>query len=164
MSGSILKVQYANALSHWKTQSVWTWMLETLSYASRWIRLNILAEVLLQCITVTVFNLTVSIEIQERRDQAIYYDARIVEIQRRMHDVRGCRCLILIRYDHDNSEVHNISAIACVMFPHVIHKYLMLCLSFSGTVIYKYLMLCLSFSGECSIEKTLSQSKTLYLE
>ncbi|KAG5034397.1 hypothetical protein JHK87_009307 [Glycine soja] len=41
---------------------------------------------------------------QERRDQAIYYDAHIVEIQRRMHDIRGCRCLILIRYDHDNSE------------------------------------------------------------
>ncbi|XP_061369604.1 protein SAWADEE HOMEODOMAIN HOMOLOG 2-like [Gastrolobium bilobum] len=42
--------------------------------------------------------------LQERRDQAIYYDAHIVEIQRRMHDIRGCRCLILIRYDHDNSE------------------------------------------------------------
>ncbi|KAL2340095.1 hypothetical protein Fmac_008035 [Flemingia macrophylla] len=41
---------------------------------------------------------------QERRDQAIYYDAHIVEIQRRMHDIRGCRCLILIRYDHDNCE------------------------------------------------------------
>ncbi|XP_014500340.1 protein SAWADEE HOMEODOMAIN HOMOLOG 2 isoform X1 [Vigna radiata var. radiata] len=41
---------------------------------------------------------------QERRDQAIYFDAQIVEIQRRMHDIRGCRCLILIRYDHDNSE------------------------------------------------------------
>jgi len=31
-----------------------------------------------------------------------------------MHDIRGCRCLILIRYDHDNSEVNNISAIGCV--------------------------------------------------
>ncbi|KAK7311755.1 hypothetical protein RJT34_10092 [Clitoria ternatea] len=41
---------------------------------------------------------------QERRDQAIYYDAHILEIQRRMHDIRGCRCLILIRYDHDDSE------------------------------------------------------------
>ncbi|KEH36079.1 putative Chromo domain, SAWADEE domain-containing protein [Medicago truncatula] len=41
---------------------------------------------------------------QERRDQAIYYDAHIVEIQRRMHDIRGCRCHILIRYDHDNNE------------------------------------------------------------
>ncbi|KAK7410397.1 hypothetical protein VNO78_01148 [Psophocarpus tetragonolobus] len=41
---------------------------------------------------------------QERRDQAIYYDAHIIDIQRRMHDIRGCRCLISIRYDHDNSE------------------------------------------------------------
>lgn len=41
---------------------------------------------------------------QERRDQAIYYDAHIIEIQRRMHDIRGCRCLFLIRYDHDNTE------------------------------------------------------------
>ncbi|BBG95301.1 Protein SAWADEE HOMEODOMAIN HOMOLOG 1 [Prunus dulcis] len=28
---------------------------------------------------------------QERRDQAIYYDAHIIEIQRKMHDIRGCR-------------------------------------------------------------------------
>ncbi|XP_022936583.1 protein SAWADEE HOMEODOMAIN HOMOLOG 1-like isoform X3 [Cucurbita moschata] len=41
---------------------------------------------------------------QERRDQAIYYDAHIVEVQRRMHDIRGCRCLFLIRYDHDSTE------------------------------------------------------------
>ncbi|GMQ03485.1 hypothetical protein CsSME_00049268 [Camellia sinensis var. sinensis] len=41
---------------------------------------------------------------QERRDQARYYDAHVVEIQRRMHDIRGCRCLFLIRYDHDNTE------------------------------------------------------------
>jgi len=34
---------------------------------------------------------------QERRDQAIYYDVHIVKIQRRMHDIRGCRCHILIR-------------------------------------------------------------------
>ncbi|KAF3446729.1 hypothetical protein FNV43_RR11909 [Rhamnella rubrinervis] len=30
---------------------------------------------------------------QERRDQAIYYDAHVLEIQRRMHDIRGCRSL-----------------------------------------------------------------------
>ncbi|KAK4757844.1 hypothetical protein SAY87_019145 [Trapa incisa] len=41
---------------------------------------------------------------QERREQLTYYDAHIIEIQRRMHDIRGCRCLFLIRYDHDNSE------------------------------------------------------------
>ncbi|KAK9946622.1 hypothetical protein M0R45_012074 [Rubus argutus] len=40
----------------------------------------------------------------EKRDQAIYYDAHIIEIHRRMHDIRGCRCLFFIRYNHDNSE------------------------------------------------------------
>ncbi|KAL5783333.1 hypothetical protein ACOSP7_008362 [Xanthoceras sorbifolium] len=42
--------------------------------------------------------------LQERRDQAIYYDAHIVHIQRRMHDIRGCRCIYLVRYNHDNTE------------------------------------------------------------
>ncbi|KAF8393433.1 hypothetical protein HHK36_021677 [Tetracentron sinense] len=41
---------------------------------------------------------------QERRDQAIYYDAHVVEVQRRLHDIRGCRCIFLVRYDHDNTE------------------------------------------------------------
>ncbi|KAJ7965923.1 Protein SAWADEE HOMEODOMAIN like [Quillaja saponaria] len=41
---------------------------------------------------------------QERRDQAIYYDAHVLEIQRRIHDIRGCRCLFSIHYDHDNTE------------------------------------------------------------
>ncbi|KAL6212531.1 PREDICTED: protein SAWADEE HOMEODOMAIN HOMOLOG 1-like [Fragaria vesca subsp. vesca] len=40
----------------------------------------------------------------EKRDQAIYYDAHIIEIHRRMHDIRGCRCLFFIRYNHDNNE------------------------------------------------------------
>ncbi|XP_065850326.1 protein SAWADEE HOMEODOMAIN HOMOLOG 1-like [Euphorbia lathyris] len=41
---------------------------------------------------------------QERRDQAIYYDAHVIEIEKRVHDIRGCRCLFSIRYDHDNTE------------------------------------------------------------
>ncbi|XP_059657148.1 protein SAWADEE HOMEODOMAIN HOMOLOG 1-like isoform X2 [Cornus florida] len=41
---------------------------------------------------------------QEKSDQARYYDAHVLEIQRRLHDIRGCRCLFLIRYDHDSSE------------------------------------------------------------
>ncbi|XP_038711427.1 protein SAWADEE HOMEODOMAIN HOMOLOG 1-like isoform X1 [Tripterygium wilfordii] len=41
---------------------------------------------------------------QERRDQSIYYDAHVIDIQRRLHDIRGCRCRFLIRYDHDNTE------------------------------------------------------------
>ncbi|PON47426.1 SAWADEE domain containing protein [Trema orientale] len=47
---------------------------------------------------------------QERRDQASHYDAHVLEIQRRMHDIRGCRCVFLIRYDHDNSEARKRSS------------------------------------------------------
>ncbi|CAL5359175.1 unnamed protein product [Camellia sinensis] len=53
---------------------------------------------------------------QERRDQARYYDAHVVEIQRRMHDIRGCRCLFLIRYDHDNTEARE-SSFEKIMLP-----------------------------------------------
>ncbi|KAA3490197.1 protein SAWADEE HOMEODOMAIN-like protein 2-like isoform X6 [Gossypium australe] len=42
--------------------------------------------------------------LQERRDQSIYYDAHVLEIERKTHDIRGCRCLFFIRYDHDSSE------------------------------------------------------------
>ncbi|KAL9676725.1 hypothetical protein QQ045_004943 [Rhodiola kirilowii] len=41
---------------------------------------------------------------QEKRDQAIYYDVRVLEIERRTHDMRGCRCLFLVRNEHNNSE------------------------------------------------------------
>ncbi|XP_068643625.1 protein SAWADEE HOMEODOMAIN HOMOLOG 1-like isoform X2 [Aristolochia californica] len=41
---------------------------------------------------------------QERRDHATHYDAHILQIQRRAHDIRGCRCIFLIRYDHDLAE------------------------------------------------------------
>ncbi|KAJ0986408.1 hypothetical protein J5N97_004764 [Dioscorea zingiberensis] len=41
---------------------------------------------------------------QENSDQATYYDAHVMEIQRKLHDIRGCRCLFLIRYDHDQKE------------------------------------------------------------
>ncbi|KAG9146143.1 hypothetical protein Leryth_015918 [Lithospermum erythrorhizon] len=33
-----------------------------------------------------------------------YYDAHILDSQRRRHDIRGCRCRFLVRYDHDQSE------------------------------------------------------------
>ncbi|KAL3844198.1 hypothetical protein ACJIZ3_001601 [Penstemon smallii] len=55
-----------------------------------------------ECQKVKVGDLVVCF--QERQDQARYYDAHVVEIQRRLHDIRGCRCLFLIKYDHDNSE------------------------------------------------------------
>ncbi|KAF6161629.1 hypothetical protein GIB67_017267 [Kingdonia uniflora] len=41
---------------------------------------------------------------QEREDQAIYFDAHVLEIQRRLHDIRGCRCLFLVCYDHNGVE------------------------------------------------------------
>lgn len=41
---------------------------------------------------------------QERRDRASYYDAHVLDIHRRMHDIRGCRCVFLVRYDHDDTE------------------------------------------------------------
>nr|XP_019707877.2 protein SAWADEE HOMEODOMAIN HOMOLOG 1 isoform X1 [Elaeis guineensis] len=41
---------------------------------------------------------------RETSEQAAYYDAHVVEIQRKMHDIRGCRCLFQIRYDHDQTE------------------------------------------------------------
>ncbi|KAF9615284.1 hypothetical protein IFM89_022611 [Coptis chinensis] len=55
-----------------------------------------------ECQDLNVGNLVLCF--QERRDQAIYYDAHVVEIQRKLHDIRGCRCLFLVRYDHDNAE------------------------------------------------------------
>lgn len=53
---------------------------------------------------------------QEKRDQAIYYDAHVLEIQRRLHDIRGCRCLFLLRYDHDDSEERvRLRRLCCVL-------------------------------------------------
>lgn len=42
---------------------------------------------------------------QEKTDEARYYDAEVIDIQRKLHDIRGCRCIFLIRYEHDNFEV-----------------------------------------------------------
>jgi hypothetical protein len=44
---------------------------------------------------------------QEGKEQALYFDAHVLDAQRRRHDVRGCRCRFLVRYDHDQSEVYN---------------------------------------------------------
>ncbi|KAL8167292.1 hypothetical protein V2J09_008791 [Rumex salicifolius] len=41
---------------------------------------------------------------QEGKEQALYFDAHILDAQRRRHDVRGCRCRFLVRYDHDHTE------------------------------------------------------------
>ncbi|KAG8075936.1 hypothetical protein GUJ93_ZPchr0006g43180 [Zizania palustris] len=41
---------------------------------------------------------------QEGKEQALYFDAHVLDAQRRRHDLRGCRCRFLVRYDHDRSE------------------------------------------------------------
>lgn len=41
---------------------------------------------------------------QEGKEQALYFDAHVLDAQRRRHDVRGCRCRFLVRFDHDQSE------------------------------------------------------------
>ncbi|KAJ4799993.1 hypothetical protein LUZ62_051239 [Rhynchospora pubera] len=41
---------------------------------------------------------------QEGKEQALYFDAHVLDAQRRRHDVRGCRCRFLVRYDHDGAE------------------------------------------------------------
>ncbi|KAM5586157.1 protein SAWADEE HOMEODOMAIN HOMOLOG 2 [Rosa sericea] len=41
---------------------------------------------------------------QEGKEQALYFDANVLDAQRRRHDVRGCRCRFLVRYVHDQSE------------------------------------------------------------
>ncbi|XP_039033391.1 protein SAWADEE HOMEODOMAIN HOMOLOG 1-like [Hibiscus syriacus] len=55
-----------------------------------------------ECHKVIVRDLVLAL--QERRNQSIYYDAHILEIERKTHDIRGCRCQFLIRYDHDGYE------------------------------------------------------------
>ncbi|KAH7842114.1 hypothetical protein Vadar_001603 [Vaccinium darrowii] len=38
-------------------------------------------------------------------DEATYYDAHIVKIQRKKHDSKCCRCIFVVRYDHDGVKV-----------------------------------------------------------
>ncbi|KAF2926834.1 hypothetical protein DAI22_06g158600 [Oryza sativa Japonica Group] len=41
---------------------------------------------------------------QEGKHQALYFDAHVLDAQKRRHDARGCRCRFLVCYDHDDSE------------------------------------------------------------
>ncbi|GMP34972.1 hypothetical protein CsSME_00007620 [Camellia sinensis var. sinensis] len=43
---------------------------------------------------------------RENEDLAIYCDAYIVQIQRRVHDATGCKCIFVVRYDYDDAEVN----------------------------------------------------------
>lgn len=41
---------------------------------------------------------------KEGIEEAKYFDAHVLKIERKRHDVRGCRCKFLICYDHDQTE------------------------------------------------------------
>ncbi|TVU09248.1 hypothetical protein EJB05_42732 [Eragrostis curvula] len=41
---------------------------------------------------------------REGNEEALHFDAHVVEIQRKQHDIRGCRCVFLVEYDHDSSQ------------------------------------------------------------
>ncbi|KMZ57519.1 Sequence-specific DNA binding transcription factor [Zostera marina] len=41
---------------------------------------------------------------QVDKDHSLYFDAHIIDVQRRRHDFRGCRCRFLVQYDHDKSQ------------------------------------------------------------
>uniref|UniRef100_A0A8R7QU46 SAWADEE domain-containing protein n=1 Tax=Triticum urartu TaxID=4572 RepID=A0A8R7QU46_TRIUA len=56
----------------------------------------------LQCVTVMPGDLILCFK--EGKEQALYFDAHVLQVQRRMHDIRGCRCRFLVCYDHDHSE------------------------------------------------------------
>ncbi|KAG2306135.1 hypothetical protein Bca52824_025883 [Brassica carinata] len=55
-----------------------------------------------ECVAVLAGDLVLCF--QEGKDQALYFDAKVLDAQRRRHDVRGCRCRFLVRYNHDQSE------------------------------------------------------------
>ncbi|KAL0905556.1 hypothetical protein M5K25_023986 [Dendrobium thyrsiflorum] len=41
---------------------------------------------------------------REKDEAANYFDAHVMQVERKMHDIRGCRCIYLVRYDHDQTE------------------------------------------------------------
>uniref|UniRef100_A0A0E0B1S2 SAWADEE domain-containing protein n=1 Tax=Oryza glumipatula TaxID=40148 RepID=A0A0E0B1S2_9ORYZ len=41
---------------------------------------------------------------KESNDEALHFDAHVLEIQRKQHDIRGCRCVFLVEYDHDGTQ------------------------------------------------------------
>lgn len=41
---------------------------------------------------------------RETKSRAAYYDAHILEIQRKQHDIRGCRCRFLVKFDLNQVE------------------------------------------------------------
>ncbi|KQJ89917.1 protein SAWADEE HOMEODOMAIN HOMOLOG 1 [Brachypodium distachyon] len=41
---------------------------------------------------------------KESNDDALHFDGHVLDIQRKQHDIRGCRCVFLVEYDHDGSQ------------------------------------------------------------
>lgn len=41
---------------------------------------------------------------KEGIEEAKYFDARVLEVERKRHDIRGCRCSFLICYNHDQTQ------------------------------------------------------------
>lgn len=46
--------------------------------------------------------------LQERENQAVYRDAHVIEVQRRLHNVGACMCVFVVRYDDDDNTEVNI--------------------------------------------------------
>ncbi|CAN6456704.1 unnamed protein product [Victoria cruziana] len=40
---------------------------------------------------------------REGKEQALYFDAQVVEVEKKRHDIRGCRCRFLVHYVHDKT-------------------------------------------------------------
>uniref|UniRef100_A0ACD5YH52 Uncharacterized protein n=1 Tax=Avena sativa TaxID=4498 RepID=A0ACD5YH52_AVESA len=50
---------------------------------------------------------------KESNDDALHFDAHVVDIQRKQHDIRGCRCVFHVEYVHDQSqEVVNLKRLS----------------------------------------------------
>ncbi|KAK3133013.1 hypothetical protein QOZ80_6AG0530870 [Eleusine coracana subsp. coracana] len=41
---------------------------------------------------------------KESEEQALRFDACVLDVQRNRHDIRGCRCRFHVRYEHDKTE------------------------------------------------------------
>ncbi|KAF2544816.1 hypothetical protein F2Q70_00023067 [Brassica cretica] len=67
-----------------------------------------------ECVAVLAGDLVLCF--QEGKDQALYFDAKVLDAQRRRHDIRGCRCRFLVRYGHDQSEVGRSSLLLSLTF------------------------------------------------
>lgn len=86
-----------------------------------------------------------------------------------MHDIRGCRCLFLVRYDHDNTEASHFSytlstpwkefSIFTIDLTWIGFNRLKRSLN-SKFFNIQYWHLLVQLSGKCSVEKIMSQTDT----